>query len=1162
VKKFLIVGCGGSGGATLRFMMDQLRADLRSRQIQSIPPAWQFLHIDVNPSPDATPGLGTIRDLGGRYASVSSPGNLYALVANNVESALANKQELRSLLGWAPLPKSEANAVNVINGAGQYRGIGRMLTLSGFKGINAELKKSWEELQRPDAWGDLPTRMPEGGPYASTSHVVPIVIGSLAGGSGAAMFLDVCRLLGQLGGLTRSELGVFLYTSDVFGSLDESQRKGIDGNAMGAIGDLIAAQARAADTPDMEILTALGLPPETVDEPPFARVFPIGASIGGDGAKFGDGTMQGVYRGLGRALAAMVGSDSASNQYSKSNFENPTRPTMDRTSLGWGIDPAVFSWGSFGYASLSLGRERYAEYASQRLARNAVDRLLRGYLSGHSQLPADEQLKERVSADWPLIIDRLGLPPAGADVRRWLLSERVLTPATVRSEAQLAISSAMQDLSAIPQSQAGVFVEAARVRLGHYQPEATQRLRNGAYAWAEAWASRLETSIRDEFMRAITAAGLPYAREVVVRLRSHLTPLIEALRGVPAMDAQPLVLDNAVAAQAAALKKTLIGAGHALVDAIGAGYLTSATRGMERESARLSAEVLTSLAHDVLVGLERAADVALVNLEAAERATSGEAGLAQLETTIYSEWPLESELVPSRFDHADNEVLLTTSKDFPARFRSDVAATVMSARGIYDTALHEIVSLIVAGQWETTGGQRGDFPVLTTQVEWRSAALPISAASQQPTPRQAPVYQLATSTADLLDRARAYQRRPDQPFQEFSEQTFGDYLNDPRQPDAEQARRLEEFVQKFNEARMLARPLVGVSPHMIQQMHPGESLTYEYAFGAIPLAPGTPVVVKLTNLLDHDDSLSDATVGHFTDSLSATTRTNRIAIFGSYPKYSPLVFSSFLSQMQRRWAASSEPAKRDLWTWKRSRPLPGALAMGSAELHTLIKGWFLARMLGLLVVPGHTTSQDPVQVFDLATEAWLPFPSRMLTPRDRYRGADDWLPGVLEGHTLALINCTDDVHLAALRPYVALRRIADDSPSEPFVAYDGSSGDRLVVEWLSGGVWPSGHAPEIPSLAGLGSQDPAARASAAREWLAAIREYVAGQYLTDGSGVGALAMKRVRIDTVASLERAPMFAEIAEIVYGVLEELETSVERAAAQWGTIQEEPNVARPTF
>lgn len=105
-------------------------------------------------------------------------------------------------------------------------------------------------------------------------------------------------------------------------------------------------------------------------------------------------------------------------------------------------------------------------------------------------------------------------------------------------------------------------------------------------------------------------------------------------------------------------------------------------------------------------------------------------------------------------------------------------------------------------------------------------------------------------------------------------------------------------------------------------------------------------------------------------------------------------------------------------------------------------------------------------------------------------------------------------------------------------------------------------APEIPSLADLGSQDPAARASAAREWLAAVREYVAGQYLTDGSGVGALAMKRVRIDSVASLERAPMFAEIAEIVYGVLEELEASVERAAAQWGTTQEEPNVARPTF
>ena len=30
MKKFLVVGCGGSGAKTLAFMMDQLKAELRS----------------------------------------------------------------------------------------------------------------------------------------------------------------------------------------------------------------------------------------------------------------------------------------------------------------------------------------------------------------------------------------------------------------------------------------------------------------------------------------------------------------------------------------------------------------------------------------------------------------------------------------------------------------------------------------------------------------------------------------------------------------------------------------------------------------------------------------------------------------------------------------------------------------------------------------------------------------------------------------------------------------------------------------------------------------------------------------------------------------------------------------------------------------------------
>ena len=390
MKKFLVVGCGGSGGATLRYMIDQLKADLRPYGITDLPAAWQFLHIDVPPSPEETKGLGTIRELGGRYLSVSSPGNNYQLVASRVEQALGAKGALRELLGWAPAPK-ESVSVDVTKGAGQYRAVGRVLTLTDLGDILSELNRTWEQLQRPDAWGELPAKHPQGGPYETTADVIPLVVGSMAGGSGASMFLDVCRALGRLSGLNRTGLGVFLYTADVFASLPASQRAGVDGNALGALGEVIAAQTRASDAADAHVFEALGVPPEPIDQPAFARLFPIGSSIGGDGAKFGDGTPDGVYRGLGRALAATVSSEQATQQYIKSKVENPNPITVDRKSFGWGTSASVSAWGSFGYASLSLGRDRYAEYASQRMARNAFDRLVSGHIKPDSQLPGDEQ---------------------------------------------------------------------------------------------------------------------------------------------------------------------------------------------------------------------------------------------------------------------------------------------------------------------------------------------------------------------------------------------------------------------------------------------------------------------------------------------------------------------------------------------------------------------------------------------------------------------------------------------------------------------------------------------------------------------------------------------------------------------------------------------------
>lgn len=1165
MRKFLVVGCGGSGGATLRFMMDQLLADLRPYGVTELPPAWQFVHIDVPITPDSgPPPLGSVRDTGGRYLSVSSPGNSYTLAANLVEQSLNARGNMRGLLGWAPSPKEAAAHVPVTDGAGQFRAVGRMLTLTDLSDIQSELRRAWEDLQRPDVWGQVPAAALRN--YDPDASVVPLVIGSMAGGSGASMFLDVCRLLGRLTGLRRSTLGVFLYTADVFSGLPASARSGVEGNALGALGEIMAAQTGLSTRADAEMFTALGLPPEVNDDPPFARVFPVGSAIGGEGAKFGGGTQNGIYRGLGRALAAIVGSDRAAKEYIQYKISNPNPQPISRDLFGWGTDGAVFPWGSMGYASLSLGRDRYTDYAAQRISRKAFDRLVRGHLNPMSQLPPTEQLNALMDAQWATVLDRLNFPAVGADVRGWF-TKVAFQEQTREVEARRAVSEPVERLDSEARGQAAAWVEAVRARIPVFQQGTRERVADSAYTWANSWANQIEESVREEFLRTITQLGIPFARELTRRLGEHCNVIIDELRRAASGGiGDPLAIDGEVSRQAVALKKGIIGPGHPLADMIKANFTVGAKKSLNREASRLAAEVLLSFANDVLRSLERTAQFAILDLERAETAKTSEAGLAQLATAMYAEWPTESNNVPARFDHADNEVLLTTSSEFPAQFRSDVSASVPK-ESLFDSALAKIVGEVIIGRWETTGGQSGDFQVLSGVSTWRPPILPVAPVTKLPTPASQPTYALAVNTSDLLSRAREHLNRADQPFERFSSQSIAEFLSDATQPEAELARRRGEFVAKFVETMRLARPLVGVSGPMIATMHPTATLRYEYTFGDIGLSPTDSVVAEIKSILEADGKLDETTRRTFADAVKDNVSESKIAMFGSYPKYSPLVFSSLLEPIQSRWAGAPTQALADLWRWKRTRPLSAGVGLGQAELRAMAGGWFLGRLLGLLRVPGSPRSLDPVQVWDFRTSRWLAFPNPLLTSPTTFRGRDDWLAAVLESHSLAVVQCNGDTSLTALQPYRALRNIFDDTSEDPLVegSYQQPVAVQRLADWYATGSWPSGSPSEV--LAASELSGPAVtteiRAEMAKTWLEAVVAYVDGTYLTQGSAMGSLGEATTRINGPAQLATAPMFAEIADTVFGALQTLsaysDAALTAASSQTGGVHAN---ARPTM
>lgn len=148
MRRFLVIGCGGSGAVTLAYMMDQLRSDLAAVGVDKIPGGWQFVSVDVPTAPEAGPdGLGNVRDQGGYYFGSGPQGDSYAVLDNALSNQLGARNSLDEIGTWAPRDPS-AVTVPIGSGAGQYRALGRMITLSKAGGIRDTLQHAWTSCSR------------------------------------------------------------------------------------------------------------------------------------------------------------------------------------------------------------------------------------------------------------------------------------------------------------------------------------------------------------------------------------------------------------------------------------------------------------------------------------------------------------------------------------------------------------------------------------------------------------------------------------------------------------------------------------------------------------------------------------------------------------------------------------------------------------------------------------------------------------------------------------------------------------------------------------------------------------------------------------------------------------------------------------------------------
>lgn len=1044
MQKFLFVGIGGSGGRTLRFLRQQLTSALKDRGYAGgVPAAWQFLHIDIPVEAEGNAANDPDHLDARQRVGLAAHGIDY----RTLDTALYRPDVppvRRHLAGWRPDP--ERVGVQPVFGAGQYRAVGRIITLAGIGQINTAVRDVAAVLQDAGTDHELAEVRELLAPGAAVrgARSQTVVISSVAGGAGAGALLDVCATI-RAHGLGEHLTGL-LYLPDVFDDIEGAFRAGIAPNTLATVAELMAGHWNDGTQGgfDREVLVAAGVP--VAHGLRRGPRYPL--LVGRTNGHVQLGTQADVYRATARGLTAWVVSPLVQDTINEALFGNWAQVAAgnrDETQLT--DQPGVeVPFNSIGFASVELGRERLARYASERLARRAVERLLRGHWdeSVPEQKTDKEAADERAAAIFETFLDDAELRELGPHHNQILDTIRGGHTDTARLPRMQELETAMRNaLGGGPELQPGPALGtlgAVYRRESHRLLTATheEELRR-AEDWTVAVQERITTAARQLLSlhgAVATQVALERAQQQLGDVIAELTADAEAARAFHAPVMQRIGGEFAAITGRITPEHPCISAGIARAQEAFHAHAEEAL--LER-----CAALVRGVQEGVLAPLQQALSDAVADL----REQEGGAQSRGLVTT----WPERA--VPVRLQPTPTEVLLEPTDTYPDRFEELLAgAGAHNAEGAIDAAVREILADVESP------------PLFEQPRVWvpDRDTLPAAVAGAP----AAAVFRLRMSPEDVLARAEAWVRLPDRPLGTFLNESLADFLRGGNQ--AEQNERIRGFERALQEAIDRARPLVTVDAARVQQYHGAVNgagrgylqINTPLPVASIPLAQ--EAVERVFNDIPRETLASRLDDGRQT-SVQFTT-------FLSQTLHA-MAFSSLATPIATAWGQGCQANNLgNFWQWRRARPLPQAIPVPPDWLRELLRGWFVARLLDRIRVDEEAR---PLRVgLDMSDGHTCWFPSPLLGP---HATRDDLLPAVLESLSVALV-----LGLEEFRPYQELRLLGKAQGN--VVATPDVPQDALRV-WIREGRVAAGATEPRGPLAGVATGSARDRADAVGETL-------------------------------------------------------------------------------
>lgn len=1065
MQKFLLIGLGGSGGKTIRYLWREIRRRLKDEGWKGdVPSAFRFVHIDCPEHPDVVEG-DVPAQLQGAHHTYLGLGTVPRAYKAYDESLIRKPGNLKALAGWRPDPEDDIPPPYL--GAGQRRSVGRIIGLSEFDDIGHFLEQTVKSLSAQDVTSELQelsnalkTELQVDG---AGTPITTIVISSLGGGSGSGMINDVVELLRSLpeGQTTNLEQRIMtvLYAPDVFSHLAPEDRMGIEPNTLAAMCELVAGFEHEGGIDDFE--AALLQHGKGTVPLEGRRTTKANMIIGTRNSSISYSTSHEVYQSIAKALAQyVVDTDvrSRSEHYTINQLGKTVTSEFRVTNLA-GDRPCS----SFGYANVSLGASLFGAYAQERLAKLAIERLLHGHRewADVTAPKRDEVLiQEVLEREIGTFIERCGLYEYSTTHNEVLDALRDIDQ--VKRQIDQEIGSAQRTLQDRSDEQSGKhWLASVTAAFDEVDGKVIQSLQVERQRTVAEWSEEIQQRVLEEVASALSQFGFPVTKKLVEQLVLQLEAAADELtRDVSKLEQESEGALNKVASAFTALRG-MITPQHQQFTLAAKDRAERLLKQSEAELYRSIASILSDLVEDFFTDLRRALSAAELRLEKT----------AEEESEVVEQW--SSEAVPPHLKPAPNEILLEDHEEFPKIFDRLVAVH-------FDEGINGALREVVTGAWDRRHGsseEEGGQNLIELSSSWKPSALGSRRAKLK----------LQLDPEALLDRAEDWvQNRKDGEISKFAEGNLNEWLASDH-PEA--ASRAVRFASAFELALASSAPLVSISPSAYEMVHGAAVPKPRPVISSIPIGKDHDAYDRIANALTARELAPGEVEGLF----RPTVPRSAVEISSFLPSsVHPAVFGSLMSPILADWQARKTPQDRSqFWYCRRARQLRSFVPMSPPRQRAFIRGWLTANLLGHIDPLAGSWSNGPLEV-------WTPtghrsFPENLLGREVRRHGGA--LPALLESLPLALLT------LASGSPgeFEAYMRILDLGTAADDVDGTGQvyrEANPELAEWITEGVATSARAPheDAPApkegLAGSPTGTPRERADAL---LRAIEEYQRGQ---------------------------------------------------------------------